>query len=124
MAHDGQLTMDDLEADIKFGERREKSSSLIPSACETASGDDRHARLAGSPPGARSALATLWYISDQASGELVGTSSWSNRASSKGMPSRKPSALAADLRYNTPPIGRRSLIGTGCDAVLLHGRGA
>ena len=47
---------------------------LILSACETASGDDRAALgLAGVAlkAGARSALATLWYISDKASGELV-----------------------------------------------------
>ena len=47
---------------------------LILSACETASGDDRAALgLAGVAlkAGARSALATLWYINDVASGELV-----------------------------------------------------
>ena len=75
LAFDGQLTMDDLERDIKFGERRDKALELlILSACETASGDDRAALgLAGVAlkAGARSALATLWYISDKASGELV-----------------------------------------------------
>jgi CHAT domain-containing protein len=36
--------MDDLEAAIKFGERRDKALELlILSACETASGDDRAA---------------------------------------------------------------------------------
>jgi CHAT domain-containing protein len=75
LAFDGPLTMDDLEADIKFGERRENALELlILSACETASGDDRAALgLAGVAlkAGARSALASLWYVSDQASGELV-----------------------------------------------------
>jgi CHAT domain-containing protein len=75
LAFDGQLTMDDLERDIKFGERRDKALELlILSACETASGDDRAALgLAGVAlkAGARSALATLWYISDKAAGELV-----------------------------------------------------
>jgi CHAT domain-containing protein len=75
LAFDGQLTMDDLEADIKFGERRDNPLELlILSACETASGDDRAALgLAGVAlkAGARSALATLWYINDQASGDLV-----------------------------------------------------
>ena len=75
LAFDGQLTMDDLERAIKFGERREKALELlILSACETASGDDRAALgLAGVAlkAGARSALATLWYISDQAAGELI-----------------------------------------------------
>jgi CHAT domain-containing protein len=75
LAHDGRLTMDDLEADIKFDERRESALELLVlSACETASGDDRAALgLAGVAlkAGARSAVASLWYISDQASGELV-----------------------------------------------------
>jgi CHAT domain-containing protein len=75
LAFDGQLTMDDLERDIKFGERRDKALELlILSACETASGDDRAALgLAGVAlkAGARSALATLWYISDKAAGELI-----------------------------------------------------
>src|ERR1700746_3873491 len=75
LAYDGQLTMDDLEADIKFGEPRDNALELlILSACETASGDDRAALgLAGVAlkAGARSALATLWYISDEAAGELI-----------------------------------------------------
>jgi CHAT domain-containing protein len=75
LAFDGQLTMDDLETDIKYGPSRENPLELlILSACETASGDDRAALgLAGVAlkAGARSALATLWYINDVASGELV-----------------------------------------------------
>jgi CHAT domain-containing protein len=75
LAHDGRLTMDDLETDIKFDERRDSALELLVlSACETASGDDRAALgLAGVAlkAGARSAVASLWYISDQASGELV-----------------------------------------------------
>jgi CHAT domain-containing protein len=109
LAFDGQLTMDDLEADIKFGERRDHALELlILSACETASGDDRAALgLAGVAlkSGARSALATLWYISDQASGDLV-------VAFHRGLQSGKLSkahalqeaqrALAADPRYAHP----------------------
>jgi len=75
LAHDGKLTMDELEADIKFDERRDTALELLVlSACETASGDDRAALgLAGVAlkAGARSAVASLWYISDQASGDLV-----------------------------------------------------
>jgi CHAT domain-containing protein len=75
LAHNGKLSMDDLEADIKFDERRESALELLVlSACETASGDDRAALgLAGVAlkAGARSAVASLWYISDQASGELI-----------------------------------------------------
>jgi CHAT domain-containing protein len=75
LAYDGKLDMDELERDIKYGERREKSLELLVlSACETASGDDRAALgLAGVAlkAGARSALASLWYVSDEASGQLV-----------------------------------------------------
>jgi CHAT domain-containing protein len=47
---------------------------LVLSACETASGDDRAALgLAGVAlkAGARSAVASLWYVSDQAAGDLI-----------------------------------------------------
>ena len=47
---------------------------LVLSACETAAGDDRAALgLAGVAikAGASSAVATLWFISDQASTKLV-----------------------------------------------------
>ena len=75
LSYDAPLTMNDLETDIKNGERRDNALELLVlSACETASGDDRAALgLAGVAlkAGARSALAGLWYISDQASGELV-----------------------------------------------------
>ena len=75
LAHDGKLTLDDLEADIKFDERRDSAVELLVlSACETASGDDRAALgLAGVAlkAGARSAVASLWYVSDQAAGDLI-----------------------------------------------------
>jgi CHAT domain-containing protein len=109
LAFDGPLTMDDLEADIKYGPPRESPLELlILSACETASGDDRAALgLAGVAlkAGARSALATLWYINDVASGELV-TDFY--RALQPGRLSRAQAlraaqrALAADLRFAHP----------------------
>jgi len=75
LSYDAPLTMNDLETDIKYGEYRENALDLLVlSACETASGDDRAALgLAGVAlkAGARSALASLWYVSDQASGDLV-----------------------------------------------------
>ncbi len=75
LAYDGKLNMDKLEADIKYGERRENALELLVlSACETATGDDRAALgLAGIAlkAGARSAVASLWYVSDEAAGELV-----------------------------------------------------
>ena len=75
LAFDGRLTMDDLEQTIKYGQLRENALELLTlDACETAAGDDRAALgLAGIAlkSGARSALATLWFISDKASGDLV-----------------------------------------------------
>jgi CHAT domain-containing protein len=75
LTFDGRLTMDDLERFIKFSEfRREPVELLTLSACQTAAGDDRAALgLAGVAikAGARSALATLWLINDQAAEMLI-----------------------------------------------------
>jgi CHAT domain-containing protein len=75
LAFDGHLTMDELEQNIKFGEHRDQALELLVlSTCETASGDDRAALgLSGIAlkAGARSALASLWYISDKAAGDLT-----------------------------------------------------
>ena len=109
LAYDGKLTMDALENDIKYGPPRENPLELlILSACETASGDDRDALgLAGVAlkAGARSALATLWYINDVASGELV-TDFYKgvrSRQMSKAQALRAAQfALAADPRFAHP----------------------
>jgi CHAT domain-containing protein len=75
LTFDGRLTMDDLERFIKFSEfRREPVELLTLSACQTAAGDDRAALgLAGVAikAGARSALATLWLINDEAAEMLI-----------------------------------------------------
>jgi CHAT domain-containing protein len=67
--------MDQLEQYIGLLRFREDPLELLTlSACETAVGDDRAALgIAGIAikAGARSALATLWYINDQASSTLV-----------------------------------------------------
>ena len=67
--------MDGLEKFIKLSRFREKPVELLTlSACRTAAGDDRAALgLAGIAikAGARSALATLWFINDRASSVLV-----------------------------------------------------
>jgi len=72
---DGKLMMDQLEQYVGLFKYREDPLELLTlSACETAAGNDRAALgLAGIAikAGARSALATLWYINDQASSELV-----------------------------------------------------
>lgn len=75
LTFDGRLTMDRLEEFVGLSRfRREPVELLTLSACETAAGDDRAALgLAGIAvkAGARSALATLWYIDDRASALLV-----------------------------------------------------
>lgn len=75
LTFDGKLTMDQLEQYVGLFKFRDDPLELLAlSACETAAGDDRAALgLAGIAikAGARSALATLWYINDQASSELV-----------------------------------------------------
>src|SRR5438046_5724649 len=109
LAFDGQFTMDDLERDIKFGERRDKALELLVlSACETASGDDRAALgLAGVAlkAGARSALASLWYINDKATGDLV-VNFYAGLRSGKLSKARAlqqaQRAVAADPRYAHP----------------------
>jgi CHAT domain-containing protein len=75
LAYDGKLTMDRLEEYVGMLRFREDPLALITlSACETAAGDDRAALgLAGVAikAGARSALASLWFLDDQASSQLV-----------------------------------------------------
>lgn len=75
LTYDDKLTMERLDEYVgllKF--RKEPLELLTLSACETAAGDDRAALgLAGVAikAGARSALATLWSINDDASSKLV-----------------------------------------------------
>lgn len=75
LTFDGKLTLNRLEQFISLSQYREKPVELLTlSACQTAQGDDRAALgLAGIAikAGARSTLASLWFISDQASSLLV-----------------------------------------------------
>jgi CHAT domain-containing protein len=75
LTFDGKLTMDRLEQMVgRLRFRKDALELLTLSACQTAAGDDRAALgLAGIAikAGARSALATLWSINDEASAELV-----------------------------------------------------
>jgi len=76
LAYDGQVSMDRLAAFVGATRFRadEPLELLTLSACESAAGDDRAALgLAGVAlrAGARSALATLWSVNDQATAELV-----------------------------------------------------
>ena len=75
LTYDDRLTLDDL-GDLlgRFRLRENPIELLTLSACESASGDDRAALgLAGVAvkAGAKSALATLWQISDEATSELI-----------------------------------------------------
>lgn len=75
LTFDDKLTMDRLSQIIGLFRYRDEPLELLTlSACETAAGNDRAALgLAGVAikAGARSALATLWFINDQASSLLV-----------------------------------------------------
>jgi CHAT domain-containing protein len=75
LTFDDKLTMDHLEQAVGRLRFRENALELLTlSACQTAAGDDRAALgLAGVAikAGARSALATLWFIDDEASSELI-----------------------------------------------------
>ena len=75
LAFDGKMTMDRLDQLIGLYQFREQPLDLLTlSACETAAGSDQAALgLAGVAikAGARSALATLWFINDKASSDLV-----------------------------------------------------
>jgi len=75
LTFDGRLTLDELETLIKYGQRRDRPLELLTlSACRTAAGDDRAPLgLAGVAikSGARSALASLWYVFDDATADLI-----------------------------------------------------
>ena len=75
LAYDDKITMDRLSQLIGMLQFRNTSLDLLTlSACETAVGDDRAALgLAGVAvkAGARSALASLWFIDDEATAQLV-----------------------------------------------------
>ena len=75
LTFDDRLTMTELERLVGlFRFRQDPLELLTLSACQTGIGDDRAALgLAGIAvkAGARSALATLWFINDEASSELV-----------------------------------------------------
>lgn len=76
LAWDGRISINQLAAIVASTQFREREplELLTLSACETAAGDERAALgLAGVAvrSGARSALATLWMVHDEASAELV-----------------------------------------------------
>ena len=73
---DGKINVNDLSGVLKTAELSQENSLelLVLSACETAAGDDRSALgLAGVAvrSGARSTVATLWLVNDEASASLM-----------------------------------------------------
>jgi CHAT domain-containing protein len=75
LTYDSKLTLNDLESLIRPSQYRgQPLELLVLSACQTAAGDDRAALgLAGVAikAGARSALASLWFVNDQSTSALV-----------------------------------------------------
>lgn len=78
LTYDGRLKLDDLEKLIQPSQFRGEPVELLTlSACQTAAGDDGSRAALGLAgiavkAGARSALATLWSVNDEASSELIG----------------------------------------------------
>jgi len=75
LAYDDKITMDRLQTTIATrGRQQEPLELLVLSACQTAAGDDRAALgLAGVAlkAGARSALASLWFVNDESTARMV-----------------------------------------------------
>ena len=75
LTHDGRLSMDQLGDILQVTRFRDQPLELLVlSACQTAVGDDRAAMgLAGIglKAGARSAVGSLWFISDEGTSELM-----------------------------------------------------
>jgi len=75
LAYDNKITMDRLQTLLSFGQERKKPVELLTlSACQTAVGDERAALgLAGVAikAGARSAIASLWFVNDESTSQLV-----------------------------------------------------
>jgi CHAT domain-containing protein/tetratricopeptide (TPR) repeat protein len=75
LTYDGRLTLADLEASVKYRASGDEPLELLTlSACQTAAGDDRAALgLAGVAikAGARSAVASLWSINDEAASRVI-----------------------------------------------------
>lgn len=75
LTYDSKINMDTLETYIASTKYRKRPVELLTlSACQTAVGDEKAALGLGGiavKAGARSALATLWYINDQASSLII-----------------------------------------------------
>jgi CHAT domain-containing protein len=102
LTYDSRLTMDGLQKAL--GRRQDPLDLLVLSACSTAAGDDRAALgLAGVAvqSGAKSALASLWSISDEATASLMVTFYKSRKAGGETKAQSLQQAQLALLRSPT-----------------------
>ncbi|MDH5710530.1 MAG: CHAT domain-containing protein [Gammaproteobacteria bacterium] len=109
LTYDGKLNMDTLEGYMASTTYRDQPVELLTlSACQTAVGDDKAALGLGGiavKAGARSALATLWYINDQASSKLITDfyANLKNPDTSKAKALRDAQlSMTKDPRFNHP----------------------
>ena len=109
LTYDDKMTMDKLKQFVGIGRFRDKPVELLTlSACQTATGDDRAALgLAGIAvkSGARSALATLWFVNDQATSLLIVDfyKNLKDSANSKALALQKAQiSTLKDRRYRHP----------------------
>ncbi len=109
LAYDRKINLDEVQALIGLSEFRKRPVELLTlSACETAAGDEKAALgLAGVAvkSGARSALATLWAVNDEATSLVVVAfyEHLKSRDMSKAQALRKAQiAMLEDLRYRHP----------------------
>jgi CHAT domain-containing protein len=110
LTYDGRLDLDHLERFINLSRFRDEPIELLAlSACRTAAGDERAALgMAGVAvkAGARSALATLWFINDEASSQVV--SRFYRMLRAQPVPTKAKALQEAklqvksDLRYRHP----------------------
>ncbi|HEX4140867.1 MAG TPA: CHAT domain-containing protein [Candidatus Methylacidiphilales bacterium] len=110
LTYDGKLTLDELERMIRPSELKDRPVELLTlSACQTAAGDDRAALgLAGIAvkAGARSALASLWFVNDETSTMLI-SDFYTNLHNETGISKAKALQqaqvkLLSDPRYGHP----------------------
>jgi CHAT domain-containing protein len=111
LTYDGRLSIDRLEQQLRTTRLRDEPIELLfLSACESAAGDERAALgLAGVAvkAGARSAVATLWQVSDAATRVLVGE--FYRQLAQPGVSKaealrRAQQLLLSDLRYRHPGL--------------------
>jgi CHAT domain-containing protein len=109
LAYDGKIDMNQLGTLMSYNRFRQEPVELLTlSACQTAAGDDQAALgLAGIAvkAGARSALASLWFINDPASSSLVSGfyRALKQPGTSKAMALRHAQTeLLSDPRYRHP----------------------